>query len=75
VREITGKWLSEYNSERPYESLNNMTPKEYRQHHYLAGISKMLGTKTGLFTATGVCAATAPVCIGVAALIGGILLL
>ncbi|EBP0140914.1 transposase, partial [Salmonella enterica] len=27
--------LSEYNCERPHESLNNMTPEEYRQHHYL----------------------------------------
>ncbi|HAL7146296.1 TPA: integrase, partial [Escherichia coli] len=26
--------------ERPHESLNNMTPEEYRQRHYLAGISK-----------------------------------
>ena len=40
VREITEKWLSEYNGERPHESLNNMTPEEYQQHHYLAGISK-----------------------------------
>ncbi len=40
VREITEKWLSEYNCERPHESLNNKTPEEYRQHHYLAGISK-----------------------------------
>lgn len=40
VREITEKWLSEYNCERPHESLKNMTPEEYRQHHYAAGISK-----------------------------------
>ncbi|HCB1684210.1 IS3 family transposase [Citrobacter sp. RHBSTW-00986] len=40
VREITEKWLSEYNCERPHESLDNMTPKEYRQHYYLAGNSK-----------------------------------
>ena len=40
VREITEKWLSEYNCERPNESLNNMTPEEYRLHHYLAGFSK-----------------------------------
>lgn len=40
VREITERWVSEYNCERPHESLNNMTPEEYRQHHYLAGISK-----------------------------------
>ncbi|OSD32182.1 hypothetical protein R523_22505 [Salmonella enterica subsp. enterica serovar Holcomb] len=31
VREITEKWLSEYNCERPHESLNNMTPEEYRK--------------------------------------------
>ncbi|QHM75182.1 hypothetical protein C7M52_01131 [Mixta theicola] len=29
VREITEKLLSEYNCERPHESLNNMTPEEY----------------------------------------------
>lgn len=40
VWEITERWVSEYNCERPHESLNNMTPEEYRQHHYLAGISK-----------------------------------
>lgn len=50
VREITERWVSEYNCERPHESLNNMTTKEYRQQHYLAGISKMPGTKTSLFT-------------------------
>ncbi|WHP82009.1 transposase [Edwardsiella anguillarum] len=37
---ITERWLSVYNDERPYESLNNMTPEEYRQRHYLAKISK-----------------------------------
>lgn len=26
--EITERWLGEYNSERPYESLNNQTPEE-----------------------------------------------
>lgn len=40
VRKITEKWLSEYNCEHSHESLNNMTPKEYRQHQYLARISK-----------------------------------
>lgn len=30
VREITGRWLMEYNNERPHESLNNLTPEEYR---------------------------------------------
>ncbi len=40
VREITEKWLSEYNCERPHESLDNMTQEEYRQYHYLSVISK-----------------------------------
>ncbi|AIJ09098.1 MULTISPECIES: integrase core domain-containing protein [Edwardsiella] len=40
VIKITERWLSEYNDERPHESLNNMTPEEYRQRHYLAKISK-----------------------------------
>ncbi|WP_154294929.1 integrase core domain-containing protein, partial [Yersinia enterocolitica] len=26
----TERWLNEYNSERPHESLNNLTPEEYR---------------------------------------------
>lgn len=30
AREITERWLAEYNSERPHESLNNLTPEEYR---------------------------------------------
>ncbi|QTD75048.1 Transposase [Yersinia ruckeri] len=30
VREITERWLNEYNSERPHKSLNNLTPEEYR---------------------------------------------
>ncbi|EIO3186191.1 transposase, partial [Salmonella enterica] len=34
------RWVSEYNCERPHESLNNMTQEEYRQHNHLAGISK-----------------------------------
>ncbi|MDE8559168.1 integrase core domain-containing protein, partial [Pantoea vagans] len=29
-REITERWLAEYNSERPHESLNNLTPEEHR---------------------------------------------
>jgi hypothetical protein len=51
------KWLSEYNCERLHESLNNMTPEEYRQRHYLAGISKSVWNKnpwlTGRLTAKG----------------------
>ncbi|EDA1367227.1 TPA: integrase core domain-containing protein, partial [Salmonella enterica] len=34
AREITERWVSEYNCERPHESLNNMTPEEYRQHNH-----------------------------------------
>jgi len=30
VRDITEKWLDEYNQERPHESLGNLTPEEYR---------------------------------------------
>ncbi|HBR2128820.1 IS3 family transposase [Klebsiella variicola] len=30
AREITERWLIEYNNERPHESLNNLTPEEYR---------------------------------------------
>lgn len=41
VRELTEKWLSEYNGERPHESLNNMTQEEYRQQHYQAESSKI----------------------------------
>ncbi len=29
VRNITEKWIDEYNEERPHESLGNMTPAEY----------------------------------------------
>jgi len=29
AQEITERWLGEYNSERPHESLNNLTPEEY----------------------------------------------
>lgn len=30
AREITERWLNEYNSELPHESLNNLTPEKYR---------------------------------------------
>ena len=31
AREITERWLAEYNSERPHESLNKQTPEEYQR--------------------------------------------
>ncbi|MBI6136953.1 transposase [Serratia plymuthica] len=30
AQEITARWLAEYNSGRPHESLNSLTPEEYR---------------------------------------------
>lgn len=30
AREITERWLAEYNSKQPHESLKNLTPEEYR---------------------------------------------
>lgn len=30
IQEITERWLREYNQERPHETLNNLTPEEYR---------------------------------------------
>ena len=40
AREITDRWLNEYNSERPHESLNNLTLEEYRLTAEKLGISK-----------------------------------
>lgn len=37
VRNITADWMKEYNEERPHESLNDMTPVAYRNHHYPVG--------------------------------------
>jgi len=34
VREHTGKWLKEYNEDRPHESLGDLTPREYLFHHH-----------------------------------------
>jgi len=33
VRQITEKWIQEYNGERPHDSLNDMTPVEYLEAH------------------------------------------
>jgi putative transposase len=30
ARKVTKEWLTIYNTERPYEALNNMTPSEYK---------------------------------------------
>ncbi|EOW6930333.1 TPA: IS3 family transposase [Serratia marcescens] len=40
AREITERWLKEYNNERPHESLNNLTPEEYRLMADTPDISK-----------------------------------
>ncbi|HFP8700959.1 TPA: IS3 family transposase [Raoultella planticola] len=52
AREITERWLAEYNSERHHESLNNLTQEEYRMMAENPEISKMYGTKTGALTLT-----------------------
>jgi len=39
VREETERWLTEYNSERPHESLGNMTPIEFLIDKGHAGVS------------------------------------
>ena len=31
VRDITSRWMMEYNEERPHESLGDLTPVEYRE--------------------------------------------
>ncbi|WP_265389981.1 IS3 family transposase [Klebsiella pneumoniae] len=40
AREITERWVTEYNSERPHESLNDLTPEEYRLMAEKTEISK-----------------------------------
>nr|WP_257469388.1 integrase core domain-containing protein [Pantoea allii] len=42
AREITERWLNEYNSERTHESLNNLTPEEYRLMAEKPEISKSM---------------------------------
>ena len=50
AREITERWLTEYNNERPHESLNNLTPEEYRLMAEKLETSKVRGNKTGVLT-------------------------
>jgi len=50
AREITERWLNEYNSERPHESLNNLTPEEYRLMAEKPEISKSVWNKAGILT-------------------------
>ena len=40
----------EYNNERPHESLNNLTPEEYRLMAEKAELSKVHGTEAGILT-------------------------
>jgi outer membrane murein-binding lipoprotein Lpp len=40
----------EYNGERPHESLNNLTPEEYRLMAENRNSQKVRGTKTGVLT-------------------------
>ncbi|MCW1971505.1 UNVERIFIED_ORG: putative transposase [Pantoea agglomerans] len=61
AREITVRWLAEYNSERPHESLNNLTPEEYRLMAETREISKVRGTKTGVLTQQLACLRRCPV--------------
>lgn len=32
VRTLTQEWIQEYNFKRPHESLNNLTPNEWKQN-------------------------------------------
>lgn len=50
AREITERWLMEYNSERPHEFLNNLTPEEYRLTAETPEFQEVRGTKTGMLT-------------------------
>lgn len=50
AREITERWLTEYNSERPNESLKDLTPEEYRLMTEKPEISKSDWNKMGILT-------------------------
>ena len=32
VRTLTSEWIEEYNNKRPHESLNNLTPNEWKMN-------------------------------------------
>jgi putative transposase len=36
VRELTANWILEYNEEKPYDSLEDLTPIEYLNKYQLA---------------------------------------
>jgi len=40
VRELTKEWIEEYNTNRPHESLGNLTPKEWKQQFQNQTLSK-----------------------------------
>ncbi|MBR4775027.1 MAG: integrase core domain-containing protein [Bacteroidales bacterium] len=42
VRELTEKWRTDYNENRPHEALGNMTPMEYK-HMLLTGEIRSMG--------------------------------
>ena len=50
AREIIERWLTEYNSEWPQESLNNLTPEEYRLMAEKPELSKACGAKARILT-------------------------
>lgn len=39
VRELTAEWMDEYNNRRPHESLNNLTPYEWKMKQFKTEIS------------------------------------
>jgi len=40
VRQLTEKWIEEYNYRRPHEALNNLTPNEWKQQLLKTNLSK-----------------------------------
>jgi hypothetical protein len=50
VREITDRWIREYNEERPHDALDDLTPNEYLAINEQPENSKIPWTKRGRFT-------------------------